>query len=198
MTTNEITQAARRKVLETTTEILSDETVLLYANQAYIDVYKKVFTGASVNTSTVVCTAGVCSLPTRYGRMYSFGQDNENNFLEEISIADFYITERQDVYTIEGGEIKIKDEDITGLTVKYYEKPETLTVSVDPSIDEYFHECIVYGTIWRLHEELQDEELATYFKGVFKDELSERIASQSNYEESNQRGGEMFIPQSLI
>ena len=89
MTTNEITSTARKKVLETTDEIISSSTVLLYANQAYIEVYKRVFTSNQIQTTDVACTNGVCVLPTRYGRMYAKAVDQDGNEYSEYSIADF-------------------------------------------------------------------------------------------------------------
>ena len=198
MTTNEITTAIRRKVLETTDEIVSDETVLLYANQSYIEVYKRVFTSNEVISATVSCSNGVCTLPTRYGRMYSKALDADLNEFEEVSIADYNQNDFERVYTIEEGSLLVNKTDITSLTVRYYEQPETLTSSVDPSIDDYFHEVIIYGGIWRVQEDLQDEELAEFYQNRFESELTRRIASQSSYEETNQRGGEMFGYQQLI
>lgn len=198
MTTNEITAAARRKVLESTEEIVSNDTVLLYANQAYIEVYKQVFTANKVQTSTVSCTNGVCVLPTRYGRMYAKAVDADDNEYEEFSIADYHLQEFDYGYTIDNGQLLVSDTDITSLTVRYYEQPETLTETTDPSIDSYFHEPIVYGIVWRIHEDLQDEELAEYYKNKFDEEMQKRLSRQSTYEESNQRGGEMFSYQRLI
>jgi lipopolysaccharide export LptBFGC system permease protein LptF len=198
MTTNEITQSARRKVLETTDEIVSNDVILLYANQAYIEVYKRVFTSNEVKTVDVSCTNGVCTLPTRYGRMYAKAVDQDGNEFEEVSIADFHQNEQHYVYTIDNGQLLISSDDVTTLTTRYFEQPETLTTTVNPSIDDYFHEVIVYGTIWRIHEDLQDEELATYYQTKFEEELTRRIAAQSSYEETNQRGGEMFGYQRLI
>ena len=54
-------------------------------------------------------------------------------------------------------------------------------------------------TLYRNHSlNLQDEELATFYKQKFNNELNERIANQSNYEETNQRGAVMFNYQKLI
>lgn len=199
MTTNEILAAARRKVLETTDEIISDTTALLYANQAYIEVYKQVVTGNKVASETVACSAGVCTLPTTYGRMYTNALDQNNREFTEVSIADFIDEDSIGYYyTIENGTIKVSEDDVTTLTVRFYAKPATLTTLVDPSIDEYFHEVIVYGVVWRMHEDLQDEELSSYYQNKFADELKRRMSNQSNYEESNQRGGQMFVDQRLI
>jgi hypothetical protein len=198
MTTNEITAAARRKVLETTTEIVSDSTVLLYANQAYIEVYKRAYSANQVESSTVTCTDGVCTLPADYGRMYSKALDTDENEYEEVSIANFHQEELDYVYTIENGQLLVDNEDITSLTVRYYPQPAELTDSVDPTIDPYYHEPIVYGTVWRIYEDLQDEELSQFYKEKFESDLNQRVALQSSYEENNQRGGEMFSYQRLI
>ena len=198
MTTNEITQAARRKVLETTSEIVSDSTVLLYANQSYKEVWKRAFTSNQVITADIVCSNGVCTLPSDYGRMYSRTIDSDNNQFAEMSIADYHQTDPLSAFTIDEGDLLITDTEVTLLTIRYYIEPATLTAAVNPSIDEYLHEPIVYGIVWRIHEDLQDEELSTHYKKKFDEELSRRLTSQSAYEEANQRGGEMFGYQTLI
>lgn len=199
MTTNEIIATARRKVLEKTDEIVSADAALLYANQAYIEVYKQVVTGNKVTSQTVACTAGVCTLPATYGRMYTMARDQNGREFTEVSIADFHDdTIGGYLYTIENGSILVNEDDVTTLTVRFYAKPEALSDSVNPTIDEYFHEVIIYGVVWRMHEDLQDEELSTYYLNKFTDELKRRMANQSNYEETNQRGGQMFTDQRLI
>lgn len=198
MTTNEITDTARAKVLEDTTDIITDATVLLYANLSYQDVWKAAFAAGDIITADISCSAGVCTLPTRYGRMYAKGVDQDGNEYEEVSIANYHQSGRNFIYTIDEGDLLISSTDVTTLTVRYFEEPETLTASVNPSIDTYFHESIMYGTVWRLHEDLQDEELSIYYKKVFADDLRERMSKQSSYEETNQKGGEMFTYQKLI
>lgn len=198
MTTTEILNAARRKILEDTDDIVTDVTLLLYANQAYIEVYKRTFTQNKVATTTVSCAAGVCTLPADYGRMYSRAIDESNRQYEEVSVADFYENLTDYNYTIDDGSIMLSQTDATSLTVRYYAKPETLSGSVNPTIDEYFHEVIVYGIVWRAHEDLQDEELSAFYQQKFESELARRIGNQSNYEENNQRGGQMFNYQRLI
>lgn len=199
MTTDQIIATARKKVLETTDEIISDDSALLYANQAYIEVYKRVFTTNQVASATVVCSNGSCSLPADYGRMYTRAYDQDGREFTEISIADYHDDQRQGYfYTIENGSLLVSENDVTSLTVRYYAKPDTLVSGNTPSIDEYFHEVIMYGTVWRMHEDLQDEELATYYQNKFEDELNRRLGNQSNYEESNQKGGQMFQEQRLI
>lgn len=200
MTTNEITQMARRRVLEDTTDIVSESTILLYANLAYVDVLKTVFTNQDIRSATVTCIDGVGTLPADFGRLYGPAKDSsdDNRFYDEKSIADFDRDDIEDACVIDGTEIKVNNTDVTSLDIRYYDTGETLTSTTNPSIDSYFHESIVDGVIYRLHGDLQDEELATVYETKFINKLNQRISAQSTYEESNQRGGEMFTHVNLI
>ena len=198
MTTNQILSLAKSILLETTTDIISSENLLLFANEAYKDVYKRIFPMGDVTTATVTMTAGVGSLPATFGTMYGDAVDSSGNFYPEVPIEDFHREQIERMVTVEGGQLKVYPTDVASLTIHMWEKPSELTTSQNPTIDDYFHEPIIYGIVARGHSLLQDEELATFYKQKFNTELDERIAHQSNYEETNQRGAVMFNYQKLI
>lgn len=198
MTSLEIANAVRRKVLETSTEIISDTTLYLYMNLAQLDVYKRIYPNSAITTATVTCVAGVCTLPTDFGTLYGEAYDTSNNSYEEVSIADFKRAEFDRAVTIESGTLKVSPTTVASLSIKYYPKPATITSVVNPSIDEFFHEPIIYGTIYRIQEDLQDETLTQFYQARFKQEMQDRLEAQSTYEETNQRGGSFFTEQSLI
>ena len=198
MTTNQILSLAKGILLETTTDIISSANLLIFANEAYKDVYKRIFPMSDVTTATVAMTAGAGSLPATFGTMYGDAVDTDGNFYPEVPIEDFHREQIERMVTVEGGQLKVYPTDITSLTIHMWEKPPELTTSQNPTIDDYFHEPIVYGIVARGHSFLQDEELATFYKQKFNNELNERIANQSNYEETNQRGAVMFNYQKLI
>lgn len=198
MTTNQITQAARRKLLETTTEIISDTTILLYANLAYQDVWKRAFPNTDVDSATVTFTSGVGSLPATFGTMYGPGFDTYGNSFEEVSIEDFDRVALSRMVTIEDGEIKVYPTDTASLTIKFWPEPEELTSTQNPTINSYLHEPIIYGILARAYEDLQDHELAQFNATKFETDLNNRLERQSIYEETNQRGAQMFVPQTLI
>lgn len=198
MTTNEIIQTARRKLLETTSEIVSDTTILLYANLAYQDVWKRLFVNSDVDSATVTFTNGVGGLPATFGTMYGPGFDSAGNAFEEVSIEDFDREIMDRMVTIENGQMKVYPTDTASLTVKFWPEPETLTSTQNPTINSYFHEPIVYGILARAYEDLQDQELAVFNTNKFEDDLTKRLERQSVYEETNQRGAQMFVPQQLI
>ena len=198
MTTSEILASTRRKLLESGTELVDDTTLLLYANQAYIEVWKRTFTPNVVDYRSIVCSNGICTLPTDYGRMYSFATDTSGNVYNEYSIADYTVSDFEYGFTIREGQMIVSQSSITSITISYYPVPATLTTIQNPTTDPYFHECIVYGAMWRALEDLQDEELSTYYQNKFETELTRRIGNQSSFDETNQRGGQMFMPQTLI
>jgi hypothetical protein len=198
MTTQQIIKLARRKLLEVTTDVLPDDVILDYANSAYVDVWKRVFPNSGIKTTTLTLVNGQVALPATVGTLYDDGIDDAGNKFIEVPIADFNRGEHSWAMTIEEGVLKVTPSTTPTITVRYWEKPPALTNSVNPSIDEFFHEPIIYGIIWRAHEDLQDEELTTYYKQRFTQELTERISAQSNYEENNQRGTVMFNHTRLI
>jgi hypothetical protein len=198
MTTQQIIRLARRKLLETTTDVLPDDVLLIYANESYKDVYKRSFSNNDITSATVAMVNGVGSLPANFGTMYGDAQDTTGQFYAEQTIADFDREELERAVTIEAGQLKVRPSTLPSLTIRFWPKPSELTNSVNPTIDEYLHESIIYGILWRAHEDMQDEELVTYYKGRFNQDLTERLNVLSNYQEDNQRGGTMFNYQSLV
>ena len=192
MTIQQIIALARIKLLENTTEVISDETLLLYANLSNIDLVKSTFTNDKILSTTVAFTSGSGALPASFGTLYGSGQDTQNNTFEEVGIEDFDNRTIDRMITVEGGVFKIYPTTTTSVNIKYYPTFDTLTNSSTPSVNEYFHELVVYGILERAFEDLQDESLSAFYKSKYESELAKRLAKQSNYEEGNQRGGQMF------
>lgn len=198
MITSQIVQLARKKLLEETPEVISDETLLAYANLTEIDLVKRVFTNDKIKSATVALVTGVGTLPVDFGTLYGQGKDSADNNYEEISIEDFDNLEGQDAITVENNTLKCSNENITSIDIKYYPKFATLTAGSTPTVNEYFHECMIYGILERAFEDLQDEELSAYYKQKYETMVAQRSAIQSNFEEGNTRGGQFFSYQRLI
>jgi hypothetical protein len=198
MTTNQIIALARAKLLEQTSEILTDTTLLIYANLTQQDIYKRVFPNSQILSSTVALSNGVGTLPASFGTLYGSGLDSSNNTYEEISIEDFDNKTLNRSMTVEGGTLKVFPSTLTSIAIKYYPTFADISTSVNPSIDSYFQEPIIYGILARAFEDLQDEELANNYMMKYEKMISDRIKIQSNYEESNIRGSQMFTYQNLI
>lgn len=198
MTSTNIITIARNKLLETTTELLKDEILYIYANLTQEDIAKKTFTNDKIKSATVAFTSGVGTLPTDFGTLYGDAFDTANNFYPEMTIEDFAKKIREYGVVIEGGQIKVLPDTTSSLTIKYWPTFADMTSAVNPSIPTYFHELIVYGILYRAFEDLQDWELSKFFREKYESELRQKIETMSNYEEGNQRSSEMFSYEQLI
>lgn len=198
MTISQILSLARIKLLEQTTEVVSDETLLLYANLTNIDLVKRTFTNDKILSATVSLTNGEGTLPSGFGTLYGSGKDSGDNNYEEVSIEDFDNKVLEKMMTIEGAKLKVYPTTVASINIKYYPTFSTLTIASNPSVNEYFHECMVYGVLERAFEDLQDESLSAFYKAKYESEVARRSATQSNYEEGNVRGSQMFTYQQLL
>lgn len=198
MIVSNILQICRKKLLEDTTEVISDEILLSYANLTNIDLVKRLFTNDKILSATVAFSNGEGTLPATFGTLYGSAQDSNGNVFEEVSIEDFDNKVLDRMITVEGGKFKCYPTDTVSLAIKYYPTFSTLTYASSPSVNEYFHECMIYGILERAFEDLQDEELSAFYKSKFEAMVAQRSAVQSNYEEGNTRGGQFFSYQQLL
>ena len=84
LTTNQIITLARNKLLEQPTEIISEDTILIYANLTYQDLIKRTFTNDKILSASITFTNGIGTLPTLFGTMYGSAMDSGNNQFEEV------------------------------------------------------------------------------------------------------------------
>lgn len=198
MTTNEIVAAARRKLLEESNEILDESTVLLYANQSYLDLQKRTFTNDQLQSATISFTNGVGNLPSDFGTLYSDMVDSSGNVYPEVSLADYDRLNGENGVAIKGTEILVSPNTVASLPMRYYPKYDDLSTSQNPEINPLLHECIIYGIMFRAYEDLQDDELSKFYEDKYNTKVLEKTAIISNYEEGAQRGGKMFNDIRLI
>ena len=198
LTTNQIKSAIRSKALEETSDIISESKLDLFVNLAYKDIQYSSFTNDQIRTAEVVFTNGEGDLPEGFGTMYGPAYDHAGNRYQEQSIEAFDRDDGSNAIVVEGGKLRIKPAATITLTVKFYPNYDPLSDSQDPEVHEYLHELIIYGGLYRAHEDLQNEALAQYYKLRFEQELQVRNAKIANYEDDNQGGNEMFIGKRLI
>lgn len=191
MTTDEIIAKARKKMLETTDDVIADSDLYDYATEANQDLRIRVFPNEDIESATIAFTNGVGTLPVGFGTLAGDPLDANKNPYAEIPINDF-ARSNGPATTIEGGQIKVLPTSVASLNIKYYPLFETLSTSQNPTINAYFHELIIYGILARVYEDLQDESLAKYYDDKYEQKLEAKAANFSNFEEGNQRGGQMF------
>lgn len=192
LTTNEIIAAIRRKILEETTELVTDSTILMNINLAYDDLRYSTYTNDQIQTATISFTNGSGTLPTHFGTLYTDPQDSNGNVFQELSIADFDREPQERAVKIEGGVMKVVPITTASLVVKYYPSYTALSTSQNPEIHEMFHELIIYGALYRIYEDLQDEELALNYEAKYSKKFDKKTDVVSAYQEGPQQGGSLF------
>ena len=198
MTTLQILQTIRAKVLEATTDLLEDSALLLYINETYKDLIKRTFSNEQITTATVTFTNGIGSKPADFGTMAGDAWDSGNNFYQELNFQDFTKQIQERAVTIQGGFIKVLPTSTASLTIPYYPNYDELTAGSTPQLNSYLHELLIYGGMYRALEDLQDEVLSKYYREKYEAELALKTQTLSNYEEGNQQGGQMFNHQQLL
>lgn len=200
LTTNQITAAIRRKILEETSDLVADDTVLLNANLAYDDLKYRTFTSDQLLKATVTFVDGEATLPSNFGTLYGAGFKSETDRepFNEKSIADL----DRDLYSpgvsVIGTKIYVKPVTTASLIIRYWPSYAALSGAQNPEIKDYFHELIIYGAMWRIYEDLQNEALSEYFRTKYEEEFKKKNDAMSNYLEDNQGGNEFFTYQRLI
>lgn len=192
LTTLQILSLARAKLLESTPEILSDATLLIYANLTQDDLVKRTFTNDQIKTTSISFVNGVGVLPIDFGTLYSDAYDLNNNYFGEQTIDDFNKGTSERGVTIEGNTIKAYPNTTASLMVKYYPTVNPITAGSTSSLNPYLHECIIYGILFRALEDLQDEEKSKFYRDKYESEIHQKTAVLSNYEESNVDSSSMF------
>jgi predicted house-cleaning noncanonical NTP pyrophosphatase (MazG superfamily) len=202
LTTNQLQSAIRRKLLEEGTEIVSDETLLLNMNLAYDDLKVRTFTNDQLTKATINVSNGVGTLPTDFGTAYGVGYESETNktAYNEKSLADFDRVSGEYGFAIDkkNNQILVSPTSTSTLIIRYWPTYDALTSSQNPEINSYLHELIIYGSLARIHEDLQNEALAQFYTDKYEENLAKKISALSNYEEENVGGGEFFTYQRLI
>jgi hypothetical protein len=200
LTTNQIIAATRRKLLEETTDLVTDETVLMNINLAYDDLKFRTFTNDQIKTATVSLTNGVGNLPSDFGTLYgdAYRDSSHTEPFPEKTIADFRRFPTQNAVTIEGGQLKVSPTSVNSVQIKYYPSYAALSTVQNPELNSYLHELIIYGALSRIHEDLQDEVLSKFYDDKYEQKFVLKTNSLSNYEEESQRGGEMFNPIRIV
>lgn len=190
LTSLQIIALARKKILEESTDIVTDSDLYIYLNQTYDDLKFRTFTNDQIKSATVTLTSGVGSLPADFGTLYGPGYKDATNKTpyEEKSIADFYRDQSIEGMTVEQNELKVSPDTLAEILIKYYPSYQALTSSQNPEIHDYLQECLIYGTVYRAFEDLQNPAMSQYYRGIYDEEFAKRTSGISNYEEDNYKG----------
>lgn len=204
LTTAQILAVARRKLLETSDAIFTDDDLLLYANLAKDDIVDSGLTPDRLKTLAIAFTAGVATAPSDFQTHY-LSKDSavpgEGNTFEWVSLEDFRAKKYDRMLCLLGADqLMVYPTATASLFTDYYQRMDDM--SVDPVVDSYLDasllELIVYGILHRAFEDLQDFELAKVYREKYAVEMGLKTQNLSYAQESPQEGGELLNPISIL
>lgn len=194
LTTAQIKSAIRRKILEESTDLVTDDTIYLNMNLAYDDIKIRTFTPDQIQSATVTFTSGSGSLPATFGTLYGPGYISATNKtpFPEKSVMEFDGEDVGPAIAVIGGALKVIPTSTASLNIRFYPSYEALSTIENPEVHPYFHELIIYGAMARILEDLQDEARSAYYRSIYETEFTKKSNSLSNYQEDNQGGNSLF------
>jgi hypothetical protein len=202
LTTTQIQDAIRRKILEESTDIVTDATILLNINFTYDDLKFRTFTNDQLDQATITLANGVGTLPATFGTAYGvgFASTTDKTPYNERSLPDFDRSVDEYAFTIDkrNNQILVTPTSTPELILRFWPTYAALTTSQNPELNEYLHELLIYGAMARIHEDLQNEQLSDYYEQKYEEKLAKKISALSNYDEENMGGNEFFSYQKLI
>lgn len=195
LTTSQIIALARKKLLETSTAIFTDDDLLLYANLTKDDIAKRLFSDDLIVPTTLVFSGGVATKPSDFESHYLSKDSNVpgvGNTFQWVNIEDFRAGKYDRMLCLIAGSIYAYPTNTALTYTDYYKKLPDMSLSVNPTLDASLLECIVYGILYRGFEDLQDFELSKEFRNKFEVEFGIKGQAVSFSSENSQQGGEMF------
>lgn len=200
MTITQIIALARRKILEATEAIFSDDTLVLYANIRKDEIAQRYLAKRLIKPSTLSFTNGVATKPTDWNGHYfssSSNQPRQGFEYKLVGIDDFQNGTYQYMLCESEGNI-LAFPTTTGTVYTWYYKKLTdmalLPSVVNPpdEINDAFHKCIMYGVVSDAFEDAQDFELSKFYTDKFEAEFEKASMTVSQLEESSQEAGALL------
>ena len=201
LTTTQILSLTRKKILEQSTAIFTDDDLLVYANLAKDDMAKRLFSDDLIVQATLSFTGGIATKPTDFESHYLSKDSNtpgQGNPFEWVNIEDFRAGKYQRMLTLINGAINVFPTNTSTIYMDYYKKVADMTPSGSPGLDSSLSLALVYKTAAFAFQDLQDIELAEYFEKKFEIEFGVKGQSISFSNENSQQGGEMFNPITIV
>lgn len=201
LTAGTIVALGRKKILEQSDAIFSDDDLLLYANLAKDDVAKRLFYDALIVQAVLSFISGIASKPSDFESHY-LSKDSlvpgVGNVFEWVNLEDFRARKYNRMLTMINGSINVYPTNTSVLYMDYYKKLADMTTGGACPLDPALHLSIVYKLCSLAFQDLQDPDLAEFFEKKFEVELGVKGQAISFSNENSQQGGEMFNPLSIV
>jgi len=199
MTSREIIQAIRKKILEHNVGIFTDSDIIRVLNNILLEISSNLNLQSRIKKTTLTFTDGKADLPADYLSFY-YATDGAKEFSLR-PIENFLEGDENYCLTILENKILVKPDTTTSLDLYYYRKPTEITsekLNEEPDIDPLFHEVLILGAVYRCFEDMQENELANVYQQKYILLKDERTKLLRKREESGQEGKSLFEYTKLI
>ncbi len=197
MTTIEILQDVRKRILELTNEVLDNSQLLVWLNQAQLEVAGEILTRDRIKKITLNFVNGEADLPSDFQAFY-YSSDDYGNEYHLVPIENFIERGEDRMLTIENNKLKVFPLNTSTLSFWYYKKPNKLSSSSNPELPEYTHEVLVLGTCYRALEALQEFDLSNLYLTKYQAGIRRAKMLCLNNEEKGQESKPLFEHVKLI
>lgn len=195
LTPLQIILLARKKLLEDSTAIFDDESLLQYANLSKDEIAKRLFSNDLLVAGSIAFASGVAAVPDDFESHYmskDSQQPGEGNTYNFVDLEDFRNKAHDRMLCRIGSSLYVYPSTVSLLYTDYYKKLDDMTSGGTCPLDSSLQELLVYGILYRAFEDLQDFDLSKYYRDKFELEFGVKGQTISFSEEQPQEGGSMF------
>jgi len=188
MTKQKIIQDVRKRLLELSSGIFTDEDLISWADNAQTEISQEFLSQDRIKSITLTFTDGKTDLPSDFLSFYYA----ENNF-KWVNLENFEEDVFSKMLARKENKILVKPNNTSSLVFWYFKKPKSFDLLLDseePELPSLLHEGIVLGTILRALEMAQEFELSNLYATKYRVFFETAKKTISHLEE---RGGTMPI-----
>jgi len=174
MITSKIISNIRKRLLELSAGVYSDDDLLVFANQSKDEIQAEIQEKSRLKETTLTFANGEANIPDDfYSHSRSWLGDRWNEY-KWVSPEIFDELRLPQMICRIGNKIKIYPADTASLTTRYYIKTDDLTnaePAKEPNLHSYLHEAIIFGAISRALEVSKDYSESAIYEAKFRDRL---------------------------
>lgn len=202
MTSAQIIALARKKIMEKTDEIFSDDDLLLYANNGKDEIAMRFLGKKLIKPATLVFSGGSVTKPTDWNGHYYASTSNvprQGTEVKLVSIEDYQNGVKSHMVTESEGNLLCYPTTLGTVYFWYYKKLTDMALGSSPvnppsELNTAFHMPIVYYIIGQALEDAQDFELSKYFNDKYENEYTKQAQIVSDLEKGTQEAGSLLSP----
>ena len=202
MTSAQIIALARKKIMEKTDEIFSDDDLLLYANNGKDEIASRYLGKRLIKPAVLSFSGGSVSKPTDWNGHYfsaTSNTPNQGNEVKLVSIEDYQNGSKPYMITESEGNLLCYPTSLSTIYTWYYKKLSDMALGSSPvnppsELHTEFHMPIVYYIICQALEDAQDFELSKYFGDKYESEYQKKASIVSDLEKGTQEAGSLLNP----